>query len=356
MNQAVVNTLNDPQLLAARQYHLDRLARLYAGEEPESPFILSGYCGNGLSDPAKDPEKWVGECLTDLYEHAELITDKKIFRPLCSQFWFWGVHFTDMVFGAPTEAQSTLWWSSGVENEIGELPVPDLETNEIWKMAQRLAEAQAAAGVKLPYYTTQVLGEPWNQFFNIYGDRALYGFYDDPDGMKRDLGVVTDTLAEMHKWYLKTIPADQYQPIMPQCRFQPAGHGQMCGCSTHLVSHDIYEEFVRPQDERIAALFPHGAMFHLCGGHAQHLPSWREMPDICAYQLNDRAMEDLEAFFKQSRSDQILYLFPSKNVPVPKALEITEGGRRSVISLWELELRAGRFLKYEEALGTEYCV
>ena len=80
------------------------------------------------------------------------------------------------------------------------------------------------------------------------------------------------------------------------------------------------------------------------------------MPGICAYQLNDRAMEDLEAFYKQSRPDQILYPFPSVNVPVPKALEITEGGKRSVISLWELELRAGRFLKYEEALGTEYCV
>ena len=72
MNQSVIHTLNNPELLKARQVHLDRLERLFAGEELESPFILSGYCGNGRSDPAKDPEKWVEESLTDLYEHAEL--------------------------------------------------------------------------------------------------------------------------------------------------------------------------------------------------------------------------------------------------------------------------------------------
>lgn len=58
--------------------------------------------------------------------------------------------------------------------------------------------------------------------------------------MMRDLGTVTDILAETRKRYLKTIHADQYLPIMPQCRFHPSGHGQMCGCPTHLISHGIY--------------------------------------------------------------------------------------------------------------------
>ena len=33
MNQSIINTLNDPELLKARQFHLDRLARLYASGE-----------------------------------------------------------------------------------------------------------------------------------------------------------------------------------------------------------------------------------------------------------------------------------------------------------------------------------
>ena len=245
MNQAIIRTLNDPQLLAVREKHIERLTRIYDGEQPDSPFVYAGYAAKATADPTTEPEKWVEESLTDLYEHAELAADEQVFRPLCAYHWFYGVHFTDKVFGAHVRANGDQWWSDGVENEIGELPAPDLEKNETWKMVQRFTLAQVDAGVKLPIYTTQVLGEPWNQFFNIYHDRALYGFYDDPDGMKRDLAIVTDTLVEMHKWFLKTIPADQFQPVLPEARFQPRGCGQMCGCATHLISHDIYEEFIR---------------------------------------------------------------------------------------------------------------
>ena len=92
MHQSIIHTLNDPQLLSVQAYHLDRLKRLYAGEALESPCVLSGYAGIGQADPMTDPEKWVESCLTDLYEHAELVADKQIFRPLCSQGWLYGVH------------------------------------------------------------------------------------------------------------------------------------------------------------------------------------------------------------------------------------------------------------------------
>ena len=331
MNQSVINTLNDPQLLDVCSYHVKRLERMFAGDRTDGPFLLSGYGGHGKADPEKEPEKWVEECLENLYEHADLAADRKVFRPLVSEYWFWGVHFTDMVFGAKVRSRSGLWWSPGVENELGELPVPDLETNEFWKTAQRLTLAQVSYGVTLPFFTTQVLGEPWNQFYNIYKDRALTGFYDDPEGMKRDLDIVTDTLVEMHKWFLSVIPAKNYQPICAGGRFQPYGHGQMCGCSTHLISGQLYEEFIRPLDERVASLFPKGVMLHLCGNHVQHIPAWRKMPGICAFQLNDRAIDDLSEFYNRTRPEQLLYLNPSQNMPISKILEITDNGQKSVI-------------------------
>ena len=331
MNQSVINTLNDPQLLETRKYHIGRIKKLFDGNPDETPFRLAGYNGWGRSDPEKDPEKWVEESLTNLYEHAELAADREVFRPLVSEYWFWGVHFTDKVFGAFVRPKSGLWWSPGLENEIGELPVPDLETNEAWKTAQRLTLAQVASGVKLPFFTTQVLGEPWNQFYNIYKNKSLFGFYDNPEGMRRDLEIVTDTLVEIHKWFLKTIPADVFQPICAAGRFQPYGHGQMCGCSTHLISGEIYDEFIRPMDERIAAVYPNGLMLHLCGSHTQHIKTWKDMRCIRAFQLNDRAMDDLGAFYGDTRPDQILYLSPTHNIPYEKVMEITGGGKRSVI-------------------------
>lgn len=354
MNPSVITTLNDPRLIAIREKHIERLTRLYDGEELDTPFVYGGYAAKAEADPFAEPEKWADEALTDLAEHAELAADEKVFRPLTAYHWFYGVHFTDRVFGAPVRSNNGQWWSDGVSNEIGELPVPDLETNETWKMIQRHTLALVNAGVKLPFYTPQVLGEPWNQLFNLYHDEALYGFYDDPDGMKRDLGVMTDTLVQMHEWFLKTIPADQFQPILPEARFQPRGCGQMCGCATHLISHDIYEEFIREHDERIAALYPRGVMLHLCGGHTQHLPSWREMPGIRAFQLNDRAMDDLEAFYKQTRKDQFIHHWPTKEITITRGLELTEGGKRSAITTWELELRAKRPLDLEEAIKLGY--
>lgn len=332
MTQEVINTLNSSELIAAREYHMDRLTRLFNGEELDRPFFLSGIGGWSGVDATKDPEKWVDEALTNLSTQAERLLDKNVFRPLGIEYWIYGVHFTDALFGAELTVESGLWWTPGVSNEIGELPVPDLEHNEVWKMAQRLTLAMVDSGVKVPFFTTQVLGEPWNQTFNIYRDRAMMAFYDNPEGMHRDIDVVTDTLVEMHKWYNSVIPKDQFQPICFGGRCQPRGYGQMCGCSTHLISNEIYEEFFRHEDQRILDLYPNGGMFHLCGHHLQHIPSWKEMPKVRAFQTNDLATDLVfPEFFENTRKDQILYFNITKDFDEKRILDLTDGGKRCVI-------------------------
>ncbi len=255
-----------------------------------------------------------------------------MFRPLCAGAWLYGVHFTDRVFGAEVRPRGDLFWTCGLDNEIGELPVPDLERNPTWKAAQRITLALAASGASVPFLSTQVLGEPWNQTFNLYRERALVGFFDDPEGMKRDLDLVTDTLMEMHKWFLAHIPPEQFQPIVPEGRCQPRGFGQMCGCSTHLISNAVYEEYIRREDERILSLYPNGGMLHLCGRHTQHLPSWRSMSCIRAMQLNDAATDELDKYCGGTRADQILYVIPTKTITEEEAIRMTDGGRRLVLS------------------------
>ena len=48
------------------------------------------------------------------------------------------------------------------------------------------------------------------------------------------------------------------------------------------------------------------------------------------FQINDRAAEDLEIYFKELREDQIIYLNPTPTMAVDRAMKIT-GGRRIVI-------------------------
>lgn len=337
MTQDTINILNSPELIEVREYHMDRLTRLFNGEVLDEPFLLCGISSFASAEPPADPEKYVDEALTNLARNAEAAMNRRVFRPLCMEYWMYGVHFTDKVFGAKLryEPGEGLWWTPGVENEVGELPVPDLETNETWKAAKEITLAMVEAGVKVPFYSTQVLGEPWNQTFNIYRERGLLAFYENPEGMKRDLDIVTDTLVEMHKWYRKTIPEDQFQPICTGGRCQPRGYGQMCGCSTHLISHEIYEEFIREEDEKILALYPNGGMYHLCGHHTQHCASWKEMPKVRAFQTNDLATDLFPEMYANTRDDQIFYINLTGKIDAKKALEITNGGKRCVLVAME---------------------
>lgn len=333
MRSDVLRVLNDPALLETREYHMDRITRLYAGERLDRPVILREFVPRTGIEPRLEPEAWVEAAYNDLAAHAELLADRKIFTPPSPIGWIYGVHFTDAVFGCRILFRDGNWWSRPLENEIGELPVPDLEKNEVWQAAKRLTLAQVESGAALPFVTTQVLGGPWNQLYNVYKERVLYAFFDDPAGLRRDLGVMTDVLEEMHRWFQSVIPADRFQPVLPHGRCQPRGFGQMCGCCTHLLSAGLYADFVREFDERIIRLYPNGVMLHLCGGHTQHLPVWREMPGVRALQLNDRATDDLELYYAGTRPDQMLYVYPTGTYPVPRIGEVTEGFRRTVLSI-----------------------
>jgi len=131
----------------------------------------------------------------------------------------------------------------------------------------------------------------------------------------------------MHRWYREAIPTAQMQPVCVGGRCQPRGLGQMCGCATQLVSGETYRRFVAPLDDEVLSVYPRGGMYHLCGSHTQHIPAWREMKRLRAIQVNDRAAEDLEAYFRGLRDDQIIYLSPTPTMTVERAMEITKGQR-----------------------------
>ena len=71
-------------------------------------------------------------------------------------------------------------------------------------------------------------------------------------------------------------------------------------------------------------------MIHLCGMHAQHVSTWREMGSLRSVQMNDRAAEDLGIYFQALRADQVMYVNPCDGMPVEWTMQIT-GGQRVVI-------------------------
>jgi len=326
--------LNDSSLLEARDRHIDRLIRLFAGEELDRPFVLCGVTGQATVSPYEEPEQWVSEALDDLAGKTDKLKDPAVFRPLVVECNLFGVHFIDRMFGAEVyEPESGKWdgWKSRfLTTPVGELQPPDLERDETWSLARRVAEAFLAADVRVPFFGLPTIASALNIALNLYGQRLLLAFHDAPDAAKRDLQVVNDTLCDLHRWYLERVPLSQLQPVVAAGRAQPPGFGQLCGCSTHLFSAEMYGEIVAPLDRELLSVYPRGGMIHLCGVHTQHLPVWREMKSLRSVQVNDRASEDLETYFQELRADQILYANPSATMPVDRILSITNARRPQV--------------------------
>jgi hypothetical protein len=154
----------------------------------------------------------------------------------------------------------------------------------------------------------------------------------DEDAVRHDLKIINDTLVTIHQWYRKTVPVEKRQPVVPSQRTLPYDFSQICGCSTALVSPSCYNEFIAPLDAELLAAYPNGGMMHLCGSHLQHIESFRDMKELRAVQINDRAAHDLGAYYNELRNDQIIYLNPCREMTVEKALEITGGNRLVVVN------------------------
>lgn len=342
--------LSETARLDALAYHAGRLDDLFAGKRLDSPFYLAGIAAmSGMHgaeppvSPETDPAGWVRASLEWLAGQVERACDRRVFRPMSMEHWFRGVHFVDAVLGAtvkPTSQEGAGgWWVEHLASPIGTLRSPDLENNVTWKKAQTLARAMAATPAPGVFLAPQVFASPLNIAVNLYGEEFLVALALEPDAVRRDLRVITDTIRTMTGWFLETLPPDRYQPICVGGRFQPRGMGQICGCTTQLLSAEQYREFIAGLDAEVLGSYPRRAgMIHLCGAHAQHIPVWREMKELRAVQINDRAAEDFELYFQGLRDDQVIYLNPTPTMTVEKALTIS--GRRRVVLVAEPETDA----------------
>ena len=322
--------LRDASLLQARQTHMERLSRLYASEPFANGFFLQGVSGKSEADLYTEPQRWLDEALDDLAVRATSIMDPVVFSPLTIEPWPYGVHFIDRMFGCQVYYYEDNWWAKPLRSAIGKLESPDLANDDTWRLARELALGFVERGVTLPLYALPVIASPLNILVNLYEQDVLEAMITSPAAVNHDLRIITDLLCELHRWYRTHIPAEQLQPVAACGRCQPAGFGQICGCSTHLLSAAMYLSFVAQLDEEVLAVYPNGGMIHLCGIHTQHIPTWRSCSLLRAVQLNDRAAEDLELYFHELRDDQIIYLNPTQTMTAENAIQIT-GGRRLVI-------------------------
>lgn len=332
MKASTKTTLSRPELLAAREAHFARLRALFEGQTLPVPFTVSGTYGRAECDPYEEPERWVEQALDDLAARADVLLDPGVFRPLVIEFGPYGVHFVDRMLGAEVfDLDGTPNWQVRcLDTLVGTLKAPSLEADPTWRLARRMAGSFVESGVTLPLFGLPTIGSALNIAINLYGQEFLVSMIEAPVAAQHDLQVINQTLCALHRWYRERIPAEQLQPVIGAYRTQPSGYGQICGCSTQLLSSQMYRDYVAPLDDALLRVYPHGGMIHLCGHHTQHISTWREMKSLRAVQFHHPAAADLAEYFEGLRDDQMLYVNTCEEAPAEWVLEIT-GGERTVV-------------------------
>ena len=321
--------LNDPRLLAEKERIFQRLALFYGGGSDGMTCNLDGYAFFPQIDAYSAPEEWVYAALDQMAENVGLMEDGQKLRPLCVEMGFYGVHFVDKLFGAEVFLRDGNWNAQYLSAPVGELSAPDWEKNETFLLAKRLLDAFLACKVQLPVFGLPTLASPLNIALNLYGQEFLLALYCEPEAAKRDIRTITDAIVWLHRYYRARLPERQLQPVVSWQRTQPWGHGQICGCSTQLISAEQYREFFAEADEEILNVYPHGGMIHLCGAHLQHAETFRAMQSLHALQLHNRAAADLEAYYENLREDQVIYLNCCPEMPYERAYAVT-GGKKII--------------------------
>lgn len=327
--------LNRPDLIAKRDIWFQRIQNVFDSQENDwnQQYVtgVNGITGTGIHDPYTEPELWVEDCLEDLARRYEALENDVYFRPLCVEYNIYGVHYIDKMLGANVFFKEGQWYSDYLSSPIGQLKAPDLSKNEVWLLTKRAIQAFLEADVALPLFGLPTIASSLNIAVNLYGGNILTELLEDPDNALADLTVINDLLCELHTYCRNTLPMQQLQPVISWNRTQPPGYGQLCGCTTQLISGSLYEEMIAPLDDKLLSVYLNGGMIHLCGAHTQHIDSFRKMKSLKALQLNDRADIDLPAYFAGLREDQIIYLNPCKEVSIEDAMRIT-GGHRLIIA------------------------
>jgi len=343
IGSATKKILNDPRYIEAHDQWFSRLQNIFDGRQPPAsdPFHLLGIFGSyAQADEslADCPDKWVVRCLENLAEQAKKSLSPTTFTPLCLEntFPLYGVHFIDKIFGCEVFFHDGQWYNHYLPTGVGSLRPVDLDTNPTWQLAESIAKKFVAENVSVPLFGLPTIASALNIAVNLYGEEILAAMLAEPAAARHDLKIINDTLCEIHRRYQAIIPPRQLQSVVAFLRAQPSGYGQICGCTTQLISGDTYERFILPLDDELLGVYRHGGMIHYCGTHTHLLGALAKMHNLRAIQLNDRAAADLK-LYREALPDTVIYLNPCEQMTIEQAMGITANQRLVIVEKLEVE-------------------
>ena len=324
----------------AQDLHWQRIRQLFAGEQPDwVPLIWR----HGKPVPIHrdyDPAVWLDEAIEEFRAEADLFADVCVWVPFALTLQRYQLHFLAALFGCRIWERDEIVWRKSLSAQgrrMEDLRAPDLASNAVYReMIDLIRFVLDATGGAVPIELPELLS-PLTEAVTLFEEEFLIALRCEPELAQHVLGVIARTTTEVHSGLLAEADGAFVYGSLHECTLP--GYNTVLGCSSQLVSPHCYAQYAAGWDEALLLNESGGGSMHLCGTHTQHMDCWREMRGLKAVQLNDRASDDLEAYWKGLRSDQIIVLWPTETMTIDDAVRIT-GGRRLVIGVDGLDEHA----------------
>ena len=128
----------------------------------------------------------------------------------------------------------------------------------------------------------------------VWGSTIFYAMYDRPELVKSLLEVVTQTYVRSMRAWLEVVPFREGGNA--HWGFFHHGHIMLRDDSAMNLSPDMFDEFVRPNDQRLLDEFGGGAI-HFCGKGDHYIDRLPEMDGVYAVHMSQPEYNDLETIY-----------------------------------------------------------
>lgn len=131
----------------------------------------------------------------------------------------------------------------------------------------------------------------FNSAHLIRGNDILYDFYDDPGALRQLLKMVTDYMILFTEHTKSAISKDK-EWFHDSGGFWKGG-ARISNCTLQIVSPELYEEFIMPEDIRYLKAIGGGAI-HYCGSHPGVLEEMYRIPEAHMLQIDSEYHDMIE--------------------------------------------------------------
>lgn len=127
------------------------------------------------------------------------------------------------------------------------------------------------------------LQSPFNCAHLIRGNDILLDFYDDPDAVCYLLDLITDYMIDLVPYLKKMINSDDEWFLDYGALWK--GGARISNCTMHLISPDMYREFVLQRDMRLFEGIG-GGRIHYCGSYKEVIDEFAKIPGLNGLDFN----------------------------------------------------------------------